>query len=865
MAGDNVTPLMRQFWSIKAEHPDKILFFRMGDFYEMFGDDAVRAAPLLGITLTSRSHGESERIPLAGVPYHAAERYLARLMEAGEKVVIVEQTEDPRHAKGLVKREVVEIMTPGTSLLEQTPAEVATLAALSFVHPKAVGVAALQLATGRFVVEQGDLPRMVDQIRTIAPAELLLIGPVPDSDHLKHLMQEVGESRISRIDPPHSSLSANERLLCEQLGVAALSGFGIDQLPAAIHAAAMVVQYVRDQHRAQLAHVDRIARLGDQGSMQLDYATTRNLELVKNLAGGGEELTLYSVLNRCHTAAGSRLLRSSLLRPFLDRIAIERRQQAIAELLANRPLASSLRHLTRDLPDLEKLVGRLGVGAINPRQVQAIGQGSGIAGQLKQLLLQSARSPHLMKLAESMPSIADVADLVEAALTPHPPAVTSKGELIREGYSSELDALNHSIADARAFIASLQESERAKTGISSLKVGFNQIFGYYLEITRANAALVPASYIRKQTLVNAERYITPELKEKEALIAAAEEKIFELEARLFAELVQQVTGRLADLLLAARLLAELDLVAALADVAAANSYVRPELFDDDRLEIVNGRHPVIETVLPRGAFVPNDLQFTAESYRLIVLTGPNMSGKSTWLRQLGLLVIMAQIGSYVPAEAARIGLVDRVFTRVGALDNLARGQSTFLVEMLETANILNSATERSLVLLDEVGRGTSTFDGLSIAWSVAEHLAEQTRCRAIFATHYHELTGLAIQQPRVANFQVAVKRWEDRVLFLHTIVPGGCDDSYGIDVARLAGLPRPTISRARQLLKLLESGKFSQSEIGRSIYQQKRQTSLFEEKESPLLQRLREVDIDSLTPLAAFDLLREIVAQAGSE
>jgi DNA mismatch repair protein MutS len=531
------------------------------------------------------------------------------------------------------------------------------------------------------------------------------------------------------------------------------------------------------------------------------------------------------------------------------------RLTGVAELVRNRDICFVIRQQTRALTDLEKLAGRVGIGRLNPRQALAVRDALTVAREIKSQL-RAAHSPLLIQIGSSLPNPDDLIDRISKALTDDPPLVTNKGGMIKSGYAPKLDQLNESIREARRYIGDLQKIERERTGIASLKVGFNKIFGYYIEITRANASSVPENYIRKQTLVNAERYITPELKEKEELILAAEEKIFALEAELYQDLIDALGVRIADLVHTAELLAEIDLVSSLAELAVTRGYSRPELFEDDRLVITNGRHPVIEAVLTPGTFVPNDIHFEPDNRRIMILTGPNMSGKSTYLRQAGLIVILAQIGSFVPADKAEIGLVDRVFTRVGALDNLARGQSTFLVEMIETANILNNATAKSLVLLDEVGRGTSTFDGLSVAWSVVEFIDERLSCRTIFATHYHELTGMAALSPRVFNCQVAVKRWEDKVIFMHKIIPGGCDDSYGIEVARLAGLPRSTISRAKQILKLLESGKFSQSELGKSIYRDKVQPSLFESPKSEVENRLKELDLNGLSPVAAFDLLR---------
>ncbi|MBN1213244.1 MAG: DNA mismatch repair protein MutS [candidate division Zixibacteria bacterium] len=853
----NITPLMRQYHAIKEQHPDKILFFRMGDFYEMFGDDAVRAAPMLGIALTSRSHGNSEKVPLAGVPYHAADRYLAKLVAKGEKVVIVEQVEDPKLAKGLVKREIVEILTPGTATIDIPDEErrASILAAVVVKNNKTMGLAVLDLSTGAFMVDEGDIEDIIERLRLAEPSEV--IYPAGDSEN--NIPDLLGlsdrECRLTGFEEWHFDLKTAQRELNRHFGTVTLDGFGLADARLAITAAGAVFRYLNENHREHLSHINRLNKFDDAGFMTLDYNTVRNLELVKSIANATEENSLFSVINFCRTPAGSRRLKNSLLRPFKTRDKIELRLSGVAELVKNRELCYQFREETKNLPDLERFAGRLGIGKLNPRQMAGIKDALIIGNRIKELL-KPVYSPLLLQIARSLPDNKELIEKIDSALTDEPPLTSNKGDIFKRGYASNLDGLNDSIKDARLYIGSLQKSERERTGINTLKVGFNKVFGYYIEITRANAKLVPEEYIRKQTLVNAERYITPELKEKEELILAAEEKIFRLEQELYEELVEYLNGHIGQLIQTADLLAEIDLISGLAELAVQHGYSRPEFFEDTRLNIVGGRHPVIEDVLPAGSFVANDVVLSVEDQRIIILTGPNMSGKSTYLRQIGLIVILAQAGSFVPADRAEIGLVDRVFTRVGALDNIARGQSTFLVEMVETANILNNATERSLVLLDEVGRGTSTFDGLSVAWSVVEYINENLKARTVFATHYHELTSMASIYERVHNFQVAVKKWEDRVIFLHKIIAGGCDDSYGIEVARLAGLPRSTLGRAKQILKLLESGKFTQGELGKGIYKEKVQPTLFDPQSSKVEDAIKELDLDNLTPVQAFELLR---------
>ncbi|MFQ5498120.1 MAG: DNA mismatch repair protein MutS [Candidatus Zixiibacteriota bacterium] len=851
---------MRQFSAFKAKHPDKILFFRMGDFYEMFGDDAVKAAPILGIALTSRSSGPAGKIPLAGVPYHSVDKYLVKLLSAGEKVVIVEQVEDPKHAKGIVKRDIVEIITPATATVEDGVESVTPtwLVALYQNKSRTLGMAALDFATGSFVVDQSSPEQIAERVRVLQPRELLHSDEQSSTDLSKEYgILRTPDCQLTPFGNWNFDYRTAERELTQLFGTSTLDGFGLSEHKLAITAAGAIVRYLKENHRDRLSHINRLSRLDVRDEMQLDYSTVRNLELVRNTATSTVEHSLFSVVNCCQTASGARRLHQALVRPFRNKTAIELRQGGVAELVKNRELCYAVRKETELLGDLERLSGRLGIGKLSPRQMAAVRSSLAI-GQRLVAILSDARSPHLIKLAGSIPDCGEIIQRLQTALCDEPPLTANRGNIIKRGHSPELDDLNDSIRDARTYIASLQKKERERTRIASLKVGFNKVFGYYIEITHSNLDSVPGDYIRKQTLVNAERYITPELKEKEELIANAEEKIFALEADLYAELMEYLVSRIADIMLTAELLAELDLVVALAETAVKHRFSRPVLYEDTRLIIRGGRHPVVESVLASGSFVANDLVLSDDLSRIHILTGPNMSGKSTYLRQIGLIVILAQIGSFVPAESAEIGLVDRVFTRVGAVDNLARGQSTFLVEMVEAANILNNATERSLLLLDEVGRGTSTFDGLSVAWAVVEHINDQIKARTIFATHYHELTSMASLYDSIENYQVAVKRWEDQVVFLHQIVEGGCDDSYGIEVARLAGIPRSTVSRARQILRLLESGKFTQRELGESIYKEKVQPTLFDPKPSAVEQRLKELDMDQMTPLDALVLLQSL-------
>jgi len=856
--GDGLTPLMRQYNQFKKQYPDKILFFRMGDFYEMFGDDAVKAAPILKIALTSRGHINGQKIPLAGVPHHAAEKYLTRLINAGEKVVIVEQVEDARLAKGVVKRDVVEIITPGTSTIEGTLDDTTQyfLASLHIDKKSIIGLAYIDLSTGQFSLDEGPPDKIFEKLRVLSPKEILFSNEQKENEVIS-LLEKQADFHLSGYEEWNFDYKTATRELCEFFGVSTLDGFGLSEHKKGLTAAGAIYRYLRENNRTRLDHIKKITVSDSDNHMMLDYNSIRNLELVRNLSENGEKDSLYYSMNRTCTPGGARRLKENILHPYKTLKPIMFRQQGVKELFEKRDLAVELPTLLKRLPDMERLSGRLGMRKVNPRQLAFLRDGL-VAGDIIIGKIGDSKSDILSNISRTYPDCSKLIALISSAMTDEPPLVANKGGLIKNGYSEELDKLKGSISGAKDYIASLQNSEKEKTKIPSLKVGYNKVFGYFIEVTKIHQDKVPDYYIRKQTLVNAERYITQELKEKEELIFAAEEKIFSFEEKLYVKLVDEAAESLEDLLLASDYLSELDLIVSLANLAHEKMYCCPTLNEGTEMALTGGRHPVIEDLLPPGSFIANDLKQSDDKDRIMILTGPNMSGKSTYLRQIGLIVIMAQIGSFVPAESANIGLVDRVFTRVGAIDNLARGQSTFLVEMIETSNILNNATTSSLVLLDEVGRGTSTFDGLSIAWGVVEYLNEKIKARTIFATHYHELTGMADLFDRIVNFQVAVKRYESQILFLHKIIPGGCDDSYGIEVARLAGIPRKTISRSRELLKLLESGKFSQSELARGVHKNIMQGSLFEQKPSPVEDEIKEADIDNLTPMEALRLLGKL-------
>ena len=870
MKSDGLTPMMRQYFRFKAQYPDKLLFFRMGDFYEMFGDDAIAAAPILGIALTSRSVDKGNATALCGVPHHALDKYLPRLIEAGKKVVICEQIEDPRTAKGLVKRDVVEIVTPGTAVLESalTPTENAYLVAICGDN-KTMALARLELSTGDFTVMQNEPHVIHDMLRLFPPRELL--HPAEGEKTLLPLEEETaGIGTITPLESIYFDYRLANEHLCRFFSVATLDGFGLADMKPAVSAAGAIFRYLQDNKQDRLAHITEI-RVGEAGSrMLLDPATVRNLELFTNLATGDERHSFFWAVNRTGSPAGARRLRRSIVSPFITPDKINLRLDAVAELFDRSDVSDSLSDYFRRFPDLERLAGRLGLGKATPRTLQALRDSIRIAHDVKALLTDSA-ARLLVQFFRTQPDLSGTADEIERAIREDAPPSIFSGGIFKQGYAGELDDLNNSIKDARAYIATLAAAERERTGIPSLKVGFNKIFGYYIEVTKTHVDKVPDHYIRKQTLVNAERYITEEMKIRETLILDAEEKINHLEEELFHQLVERISSELPRIMLMADLMAELDLVNGLAVLAREQKYVRPAISDDRCLTIIQGRHPVLNQILGPGTFVANDVSLNDADTSIIILTGPNMSGKSTWLRQTGLIVILAQIGSFVPAEKAEIGIVDRVFTRVGATDSLTRGQSTFLVEMIETANILHNKSERSLLLLDEVGRGTSTFDGLSVAWAVAEAIYQHPTGtpRTLFATHYHEMTGLAGVYPRIKNFQVTVKKWGQEVIFLHQVLPGGCDDSYGIEVARLAGVPRETIARARHILRLLESGKFAKSELAKGVHVRLNQTSLFDQpqqtNDSIMLQKIRDIDLNNLTPMQALEILSQMKRDVDQE
>ncbi len=851
------TPVMRQYLSFKEKHPDAVLFFRMGDFYEMFFADAELAARELGLTLTSRDKNKADGVPMAGVPFHAAEGYIARLVRKGHRVAVCDQTGDPARGKGLVERSITEIVTPGTALSDALVPESASNY-VAAMHPArdTVGLAAADITTGEFLLEDVPLERFGEDAARLAVSEWV----VADGDEAPYLPREAA-APVRRPGWWFDEARGRRELLA-QFGVQSLAGFDCDDLGPALGAGGALLDYLREVRGPELAHLVRIRRLGVREYMVLDPTTRRNLEITRSLAGESREPTLLGVLDRTLTGLGARRLRARLERPLLERERIEARLDAVEELVNRSEESDALAGALRRFRDLERLLGKAAGGKAGPRDLRALGESAAAVPEFK-ARLAAFRAPLLARMEADAPDLSPLGARLTAALADEPPLAPGDGTAFRPGYHAGLDELRDLARGGKAWIARLQETERKATGIPSLKVGFNKVFGYYLEVTASHREKVPERYLRKQTLVNAERYVTPELKAEEERILGAEEKLRALEIELFGALRAEAVAEAAAIQAVADSVGESDVLLALARVAREGRYARPEMVEEPVLDVSEARHPVVERLLPAGEFVPNDLDLDARTRQVAIITGPNMAGKSTYLRQAGLLAVMAQIGSFVPAARARMGIVDRVFTRVGASDNIARGQSTFMVEMEETATILNAATGRSLVLLDEVGRGTSTYDGLSLAWAVTEHLhgREGGRPRTLFATHYHELTALAARLPRVVNLNVQVKEWNGKVIFLRKIVEGAADKSYGIHVAELAGLPPAVVARAREVLAQLEAGRFARRGAGDP--EPTPQLTLFEPVGHELVEELGELDPESMTPIEALALLASWKARYG--
>jgi len=895
------TPLMRQYGAIKQRHPNALLLFRLGDFYELFFEDAVVAARELQITLTSRNKEKGQAIPMCGVPYHAAEGYIAKLIRRGHRVAICDQMEDPRLAKKLVKREVTRVVTPGTAIDAQVlEPRVNNYLAAAVERDSAMGLAFADLSTGDFraIEFRGvDSPaRCREELERMRPSELLLPAHGSAVDSASGLTnrrpkeqvcatpsgagaKESGQSPISDLPSEIPMLTQTPvddwvfseeyaaRLLRDHFRVATLEGYGLQEHPLAVVAAGAILHYVRETQRGSLSHLDGIRFYQQQDSLVLDPATLRNLELLEPAFGGPRGSTLLSTLDHCVTSLGARLLKGWVLRPSIDRAEIEARSEAVEALMKDTIGRQELRRHLGQVQDLERLLSKVALETANARDLVALKLS---LAQLPPLRARLAgfQALRLRALHERLDELPELRQLLESSIHPEPPALLTEGNLIRPGYNAELDALRDLSQNSKRLVAQIESRERGRTRITSLKVRFNNIFGYYLEVSKPNLPLVPADYERKQTLVNAERFTTPELKALETKILEAEEKRQTLERDLFVEIRRRVAAEAVRIRRTAAALAELDVLGCFAYLAAERSYHRPEFSDDGELLIVQGRHPVIELIGQEdqsARFIPNDLFLNTSSERIVIITGPNMGGKSTYLRQAALICLMAQMGSFVPAERAKLPVLDRIFTRIGASDNLARGRSTFMVEMTEAASILNTATPRSLVLLDEVGRGTATFDGLAIAWAVVEHLQTHTQAKTLFATHYHELTELADLLPGVRNYHVSVKESGSNIIFLRKVEPGSADKSYGVEVARLAGLPPSVIERAREILARHEQSEHTLSErlTGRRDESTPGpvQLTIFTPLNGEVVRALEQADLDNMKPLEALNLLAELKKQ----
>jgi DNA mismatch repair protein MutS len=865
---------MRQYFEAKRQYRHALVFFRMGDFYEMFYEDALVAARALDLTLTSRSKDASgTAVPMCGVPHHAADAYIVRLVRKGYRVAICEQVEDPRKARGVVKREVVRVVSPGT-LADATYLDAREPAFLMAIAPTAggrgagYGVALLDLSTGEFDVAEYDGPdglqALQDEIAVLRPREVVVASGVDVPAALPAIARE--SVPVTEIDGWHFEIESARQTLIDQLRVSSLEGFGLERRQAADCAAGALVRHLRDTQKADLAHVRSVRLKQTADSLLIDPTTLAHLEIVDAVDGGRHGSLLHEI-DRTVTAMGGRLLRAWLLRPLVSLERIRDRLDAVEELAVRATERGKVRDAFKSIQDLERLMSRIALSTAGPRDLAAL-RLSLAAVPRAALLLDGCQSPLVRSLVSELDDLADLRGWIEAAIADDAPALARDGGFVRDGVDAALDDLRHVSRSGKQVIAEMEEGERARTGIASLKVRFNRVFGYYIEVSKSNLRAVPDDYLRKQTIAGGERFITPALKEYEEKVLGADEKILERELEIFEALRARVSAEAPRVLDTARALAALDVLAALAETAAQANFTKPHVHDGDELAATDLRHPVVER-LAGGAFVPNDVLLDSGAHQLVILTGPNMGGKSTYLRQVALVCVLAQAGSFVPAREAKVGIVDRIYARVGASDNIARGQSTFMVEMQETAHILSGATSRSLVVLDEIGRGTATFDGLSIAWAVAEHLASgRARPKTLFATHYHELTDLADALPGVMNAHVAAREWKDDIVFLHKILPGRSDRSYGIQVARLAGLPGPVIARARAILNALEQDELTRG--GRPALSgvpapPQQQLGLFQASspiEERLRDRLREVDINRTTPLDALQLLQDLKREA---
>jgi len=867
MDAKKVTPMVAQYQTIKEQYPDVILMFRLGDFYEMFGDDAVTASRELEIVLTSRSQGYATDVPMCGVPFHAVDRYVARLISKGYRVAICDQLEDPKKTKKIVKRGVTRVVTPGTVLEDgMLDAKANNYLVAVSSEPDAYGVAVVDISTGEFAVTEiagkDASTKLLEELGRLAPAEVLL--KEIDIDLTDPIRRTTGAT-ITRYEDNSIYRKAPREALKEHFHTDSLRGFGAEDMRAGVESAAMIVDYLKQTNMNALQSVTSLSTYSTSGFMVLDAAARRNLELTHSMSADTRGASLLSIIDKTRTAMGGRLLRKWLDQPLLDVKRINRRLDAVDEMFGDALVRGEIREILGGVQDLERLMSRIVSESANARDLV------GLAQSLKQLprlseAIRSVEAERLKTILAAIEFLDPLVELIEQAIAAEPPIVLRDGGIIAEGYNADLDTLRRASKDGKSWIASLESDERERTGIRNLKVGYNSVFGYYLEVTKPNLHLVPEDFIRKQTTTNAERFITPSLKEMEAKVLGADEKAAELEYQIFCEVRSKVADEAVRVGKVARAVAELDVLASLAEIASAKGFTKPIVTDGDEIHIKNGRHPVVEHFIAEQ-FVPNDALINCETDQLLIITGPNMAGKSTYLRQVALIVLLAQMGSYVPADEATIGVVDRIFTRVGAHDELASGQSTFMVEMNETANILNNATRSSLIVLDEIGRGTSTYDGLSIAWAVAEEI-NRLGAKTLFATHYHHLNDLEAKLKGVRNYRIAVREEKDRIVWLRKIMPGGTDRSYGVEVARLAGLPSEVIDRAGEILKELESNGTGSRAVSKGAKIKARtetlQMTLFESEKHPVIEELEKLDTSVMSPIEAMNKLYELQKRAKS-
>ena len=852
--------MLKQYVTIKKEYPDSILFFRLGDFYEMFYEDAKVASKVLGITLTSRNKSGKNPVPLCGVPHHSAEPYLAKLLKEGYKVAVCEQVEDPKAAQGVVKRRVVRVLTPGAILdTEKLDSKTNNYLASVYVNKNSYGFAYTDISTGIFRTTSFDsFEDLIDELSQIEPKELLLQDDASREDIPQAEFTQSLDTLVTELDSWVWDLDSAKELLLDHLSAKTLEPFGLDGHPDSISASGALIQYLKDTQMEEMPPLDEPKFYEKSQYLLIDDSTKRNLELLKTIREGSEEGTLFWVLDETMTAMGARLLKFWISNPLINIKEIENRLDGVGEFKSKSRLKSDLRAVLKEISDIERLIGRISTTSGRPRDLGSLRDSSSHITEIKNQL-EGADTKILKQIADSIDDLSDIRGMLKEVLVDEPPLSSRDGGIIRDGVNTELDELRLIRRDGKKWIAELEAKEKASTAISSLKIGYNRVFGYYIEVTKTHQSSVPEHYIRKQTLVNAERYITQELKEYEEKLLGAEDKILDIERELFEGIRIKVASQSERVRRTASLIATIDVLCSLSEVAEKYDYVRPRVSDSKVIELKNNRHPVIERMDLGERFVPNDIKLDPDENQVLIITGPNMAGKSTLIRQLALSVIMAQMGSFVPATHAEIGITDRIFTRVGASDNLAKGHSTFMVEMVETAYILRHATDRSLVILDEIGRGTSTFDGMSIAWAVAEYLHD-LGSRTLFATHYHELAELVISKKRTKNYNIYVKDSGDKIVFLRKLIPGATSHSYGIQVAKLAGVPQGVIKSARKVLLNLEK---SQTELRNSILGG--QASLFTEKENrdepaenPLIEEIKELDTNSMTPLDALTKLAEL-------